>query len=153
MSTHAPLTVSQAAAALGVSESTIRRRCIAGKLKAEQVTTASGPAWMIDSDAVAPAATPAIIEHTPSVELEKLESDVREIKAFLAGQIATREDTSAALAEVVMRALQPLAESIERIAQDNEKLRAELRAASEIDRRTWWQRLQQRSKKQFPPAE
>ena len=42
------LTVSQAAAALGVSERTIRRRCDKGKLRARLVTTDSGPAWFID---------------------------------------------------------------------------------------------------------
>jgi excisionase family DNA binding protein len=153
MSTLERLTVSQAAAALGVSESTIRRRCISGKLPAQQVTIESGPAWMIDAAAVEATSSGAVALRAPSLELEKLGNDVREIRAFLAGQIATREDTRDELAAVVARALQPLAESIERITEENEKLRAELRAASQNDHRTWWQRLQQQSKNQIPPAE
>ncbi len=43
-----PLTVSQAAARLGVSERTIQRRCKSGKLKAELVTDADGEEWRID---------------------------------------------------------------------------------------------------------
>ena len=54
------LTVSQAAALLGVSERTIRRRCEGGKLAARLESTASGPAWLIDADALrTPAANAA----------------------------------------------------------------------------------------------
>jgi len=44
------LTVSQAAARLGISERTIRRRCETGKLKAELKPTATGAAWHIEAD-------------------------------------------------------------------------------------------------------
>jgi excisionase family DNA binding protein len=44
------LTVSQAAARLGISERTVRRRCEAGKLKAELKPTATGSAWHIEAD-------------------------------------------------------------------------------------------------------
>jgi excisionase family DNA binding protein len=43
-----PLTASQAAARLGVSERTIQRRCKSGKIKAELVTDADGEEWRID---------------------------------------------------------------------------------------------------------
>ncbi len=44
------MTVSEAAAALKVSERTIRRRCETGKLKAELLPTATGSAWHIEAD-------------------------------------------------------------------------------------------------------
>jgi excisionase family DNA binding protein len=44
------LTVSEAAAALKVSERTVRRRCETGKLKAELRPTATGTAWHIEAD-------------------------------------------------------------------------------------------------------
>ncbi len=46
----APLTVSQAAAALGVSERTVQRRCKRGRLAARLESGADGAAWLIDPD-------------------------------------------------------------------------------------------------------
>jgi hypothetical protein len=46
------LTVSQAAAALEVSERTIRRRCESGKLTARLATTDNGKEWQIEAAAV-----------------------------------------------------------------------------------------------------
>jgi hypothetical protein len=40
--------ITEAAASLGVSQDTIRRRIRKGELKAEKVYTPKGPAWMID---------------------------------------------------------------------------------------------------------
>ena len=48
MTTRPWLTVSQAAAALKLSERTIRRRCSKGTLRGRLDTTESGPAWLID---------------------------------------------------------------------------------------------------------
>jgi hypothetical protein len=43
------VTVSQAAAALGISERTVQRRCKSGKLKARLVTTESGQVWEVEA--------------------------------------------------------------------------------------------------------
>jgi hypothetical protein len=51
------LTTSQAAAALGVAERTVQRRCKAGKLTARQVTTGDGLEWRIDPATVPTLAT------------------------------------------------------------------------------------------------
>ncbi len=48
-STPEYLTVSQAAAALKISERTVQRRCKSGKLGARQVTTETGQAWEVDA--------------------------------------------------------------------------------------------------------
>jgi excisionase family DNA binding protein len=53
------LTVSQAAARLGVSERTVRRRCESGKLPARLESTATGAAWLLDPAAFADLRTPA----------------------------------------------------------------------------------------------
>jgi excisionase family DNA binding protein len=52
-SNSAYLTVSQAAAALGVSERTVRRRCETGKLAARLETTDTGKTWLIEGAAIA----------------------------------------------------------------------------------------------------
>lgn len=46
------LTVSQVAAALEISERTVRRRCENGKLAARLITADSGPVWQIEAAAV-----------------------------------------------------------------------------------------------------
>jgi excisionase family DNA binding protein len=53
------LTVSQAAAALGISERTVRRRCESGKLAANLATTDNGREWQIEAAAAIGAATAA----------------------------------------------------------------------------------------------
>jgi len=56
-SNSAWLTVSQAAAALGVSERTIRRRCESGKIASHLATTENGREWQIEAAAVISAGT------------------------------------------------------------------------------------------------
>jgi hypothetical protein len=47
------LTVSQAAAVLGVGERTVQRRCKAGKLSCREVTTESGQRWEVEAATLA----------------------------------------------------------------------------------------------------
>jgi predicted DNA-binding transcriptional regulator YafY len=142
------LTVSQAAAALGVSERTIRRRCTSGKLAAELVSTESGATWLIPIESLGlqpsllPSAEPAApAAATTPPELARLETDVQQIKAFLAGQInsreAMREDIGAALAQ----ALSPVLMKLDELQAENSALRAELAAQRPQPGRSWWRNL------------
>lgn len=121
------LTVSQAAAALGVSERTIRRRCASGKLTAELISGESGSEWLIPIEslgiqpslipAAEPAAPPAAISPP---DLARIESDLAQIKAFLAGQMSAR---------------------LEELQEENARLRAALAAQRPQPGRTWWANL------------
>ncbi len=139
MSSPPRLTVSQAAAALGVSEKTIRRRCVAGTLNCEKIATASGPVWMVSLPAHA-AATVAVASADTLAHLQTLESDVAQIKGFLAGQlsqqIATRDD----VAQIISEQLCPLLAELTRLTSENEKLRSELTAATAAGNTPqWWE--------------
>jgi hypothetical protein len=68
------LTVSQTAAALEVSERTVRRRCENGKLAARLTTTDSGAAWEVSAAAVKAADAAAITADTLRTRSES-ESD------------------------------------------------------------------------------
>ncbi len=145
MSDTSRLTASQAAAALGVSERTIRRRCAAGKLAGELVSTESGATWLIPLDAleirsseIQPAEPTAPGAATTPAELARLETDVQQIKAYLAGQInsreAMREDISAALTQ----ALSPVLMKLNELQEENSALRAQLAAQRpQPGRRPW----------------
>jgi excisionase family DNA binding protein len=148
MSEETRLTVSQAAAALGVSERTIRRRCENGKLAGELVSTESGATWLIPIESLGlqpsllPSAEPAApAAATTPPELARLETDVQQIKAFLAGQInsreAMREDIGAALAQ----ALSPVLMKLDELQAENSALRAELAAQRPQPGRSWWRNL------------
>ncbi len=123
MTDHPRLTVSQAAAALGISERTVRRRCASGKLAAQMVSTETGATWLIPIDALElrsseiqpaePAAAPPAIA---APDLARLESDVAQIKAFLAGQMTT---------------------TIQELKAENARLRAELAAERPQPDRSW----------------
>jgi excisionase family DNA binding protein len=140
------LTVSQAAAALGVSERTIRRRCASGKLQAELISTESGATWLIPieslgmepslipaAEAAAPAAASvAIIERPDQEQFARLESEIAQIKAFLAGQMSAR---------------------IADLEAENARLRAELAAPRPQPGRTSWLDLFRRKPPQLPPGE
>lgn len=140
------LSTSQAAAALGQSERTIRRKCAAGKLACREVSTKGGPAWQVHRDAVArgqPDAASADAAATlsrPGPDVEKLSADVQQIKAYLAGQVNTREsvreDVRAALEEV----LNPIVESLEALHAENARLRAALEADQDNKKRLNWLR-------------
>jgi excisionase family DNA binding protein len=148
MSTDSRLTVSQAAAALGVSERTIRRRCDAGKLAGELVSTESGATWLIPLDAlgirsseIEPAEPAAPVAATTPAELARLETDVQQIKAYLAGQINSREAMREDIGAALRAALAPLQESIELLTEENIKLRAELAAQRPQPGRRFWANL------------
>ncbi len=134
MSDETRLTVSQAAAALGVSERTVRRRCENGKLKAERVSGESGATWSIPLASLGIAASAiqtaeAAVEAAASHEntelahqpqLARLERDVAQIKAYLAGQMSAR---------------------IEQLEEENARLRAELAAQRPQPGRSFWANL------------
>jgi excisionase family DNA binding protein len=131
MSGATRLTVSQAAAALGISERTVRRRCENGKLKAELVSSESGATWSIPlaslgiaasaiqpAEAAVEAAAIHADEPPPATQqLARLENDIAQIKAYLAGQMSTR---------------------IQELEAENACLRAELAAQRpQPGRRSW----------------
>jgi DNA-binding transcriptional MerR regulator len=133
------LTVSQAAAALGVSEKTIRRRCVSGALNCEKISTPTGESWVVSLPAHA-AATVAVASADTIAHLQTLETDVAQIKSFLAGQlsqqIATRDD----VAQIVGDQLSPLIAELARLTAENEKLRSTVTAATaaQIEAK-WWE--------------
>ncbi len=125
------LTVSQAAAALGVSERTVRRRCQSGKIAAELVSTESGATWLIPIEALglqpsllATAEPPAPPAAVSAPDLARIENDLAQIKAFLAGQMSAR---------------------IQDLEAENARLRAELAAQRPQPGRSWWANLLKRN--------
>ncbi len=134
MSDKTRLTVSQAAAALGVSERTIRRRCQSGKLQADLVSSESGATWLIPIDSLGlqpsllppaeaageAAAIHAATPHPEAQQLARMESEISQIKAYLAGQMSAR---------------------IADLEEENERLRAELSAQRPQPGRSWWANL------------
>jgi excisionase family DNA binding protein len=141
MSNAETLSVTEAAVALGVSERTVRRRIARGQLPAQlRPGAGGGTVWEIERAAIAPPVpdergqVAALVPAAGSAELARLEGDVREIKAFLAGQIAQRESD-------IARALEPLAKRLEILARENESLKTELAATRGHQRPAWWKRL------------
>ncbi len=151
------ITVAQAAAILGVSQRSIRRRCASGHIAARSTITGHSKTWLIRRAAIVPtevaedaaaataeptddptepagpasstAATTAETTDTlqrPAPDaLAKLQSDVEQIKAYLAGQISTREAS--------------LIERLEQLTTENNELRSKLNAATQPSRkRSWW---------------
>ena len=88
------LTTSQAAARLGISERTVRRRCEGGKLAAHQVTTDSGREWRVDPAAVGADSSGQAADTAPA----KLRTgaDTQEQPADTCGQAADGVRTPAA---------------------------------------------------------
>jgi DNA-binding transcriptional MerR regulator len=139
MSSPPRLTVSQAAAALGVSEKTIRRRCVAGTLNCEKIATATGPVWMVSLPAHA-AATVAVASADTMAHLQTLENDVAQIKGYLAGQLSQQVATRDDVAQIVAEQLSPLVSELTRLTSDNEKLRSQLTAATAAATTAkWWE--------------
>lgn len=62
----APITVEQAAAVLGVSVTTVKRRIRTGALRGEQAQRPQGTVWLVYLD---PAATPAVEERPPAASV------------------------------------------------------------------------------------
>jgi excisionase family DNA binding protein len=106
-----PLTVSQAAARLGVSERTIQRRCKSGKLKAELVTDADGEEWRIDpatlptGDAIsadtADRVTPTVTTGDDGRLLDQLQTE----NVFLRAMVEQHQRSEAELRAALRKAL------------------------------------------------
>jgi excisionase family DNA binding protein len=168
------LTVSQAAARLGKSERSIRRQCAAGKLDAMEVLQQGGKAWQIPEAAVERAATgrtiaasdaAAVPDAAPIVAADaatiaRLETQLQNVQAFLAGQIntrqAVREDVKLALDE----ALAPIAAALDALRSENERLRdqivaerAERAAERDQEPRGFWANITRSKRGQLPPGE
>jgi hypothetical protein len=131
--------VSQAAAALGVSEKTIRRRCVAGALNCEKIATASGPVWMVSLPAHA-AATVAVASADTMQHLQTLENDVAQIKGFLAGQLSKQMLTRDDVSDVIAEQLKPLVETIVKLSEENKRLRSNVTAETAANSTAkWWE--------------
>jgi hypothetical protein len=138
--------ITEAAATLGVSQDTIRRRIHKGELKAEKVHTAKGPAWMIDLPEHAQAdANPASANshEAGSQAYADCDSDA---------YAAPSEDAKTAWAEVhrleqMVSILQSEVESRRREVQELHVLLQQAQAAlpAPKDNHSWWQRLWRRN--------
>jgi excisionase family DNA binding protein len=102
----APVTVEQAAAILGVSVTTVRRRIRAGVLRAEEARRAQGPVWLVYLPADATSAT---TEPPPATS-----------------SVATAPTTAEAMATYTRSILEPLVATIERQAERIEGLALEV---------------------------
>ena len=63
------VTITEAAALLGVHPNTVRGRVKAGIYEAEKITTEHGLTWMIDPDSLVNLPLPKDSQHTPSQEV------------------------------------------------------------------------------------
>jgi uncharacterized protein (UPF0210 family) len=131
----------QAAALMGMSERTLRRRCKAGTVAAQLVPNpAGGTAWMVERAAIdaattQPGAASAVIAATDAATLKRLENDVQQIKSFVAGQLTTREALRDEVSAALDASLSPLLARLEALATENAELRAQKSAAP------WWRRF------------
>ena len=135
MVTTAPVTVEQAAAILGVSASTIRRRIRAGSLRVEQVRRPQGVVWLVHlPPGTAPAAKTATVDTgsvttTATTPTPPADAIAALIRATLAPIVAPLVAEQAALRQVVERQADQLVRSAEergRLAAELEQARARL---------------------------
>jgi DNA repair exonuclease SbcCD ATPase subunit len=166
------LTVSQAAAALGKSERSIRRQCAAGKLEAIEVLQQGGKAWQIPESAIERAANrgqdaePHAASNAASAPLvaadaatiARLETQLQNVQAFLAGQINTREAVREDVKAVLDDALAPIVTALEAFQRENERLRDQIvaeRPERAIERQQepggFWANIWGRKRGQLPP--
>jgi hypothetical protein len=131
----------QAAALMGMSERTLRRRCKAGTVAAKLVPNpAGGTAWMVERAAIdaattQPGAASAAVAVNDATTLQRLETDVQQIKAFVAGQLTTREALRDEVSAALDASLSPLLLRLEELAAENAALKAQKKAAP------WWRRF------------
>ena len=119
-----PITVEQAAAILGVSVTTVKRRIRAGTIRAEQATRAQGTVWLVYLPA---AATPAAEERPPAASVA-------------ATTAATPTAPAEAIAAMIQATLTPiigplvaeLAASRETIAAQGETIRDQAETIGEL---------------------
>jgi hypothetical protein len=137
--------IPEAAATLGVSQDTIRRRIHKGELKAEKVHTPKGPAWMIDLPGHAQADATAASADSHGADRQAYAAHESDDYA------APSEDAKTAWAEVhrleqMVSILQSEVESRRREVQELHVLLQQAQAAlpTPRDNRPWWQRLWRR---------
>ncbi len=132
------LTVSQAAAALGVSERTVQRRCAAGKLRARRVATETGQTWEIEaaelptgaaklptgadtgfeSETAQSVGTLPTAADTAAIAADSAQSlQMARMQGFMAGQMET------AIARAVSAANAPLIEEIQLLRGEIEAMK------------------------------
>jgi hypothetical protein len=127
----APVTVEQAAAALGVSASTVHRRIRSGALKAEQAERPQGKVWMVHlppgttvaSGELPPPSEPEAAASTtmaPAAEamVSLIQTTIGTILGPLVGQLDAQRQT-----------IDRQAEELRTLERDNGRLTAELTAA------------------------
>lgn len=168
------LTIAEAAAALKCSERTLRRRAANGKIEAIEVARQGGKAWMIpqhvieraassadESAAVAAQARPsAALDSASAARLERVESTLEQMKAYVAGQLNTREAVREDVKSTLTEALAPIVAQLEALRMENERLRDQIvaeraeRASQEEQRESgFWANLWGRKRGQLPPRE
>jgi vacuolar-type H+-ATPase subunit I/STV1 len=153
MSAENRLTVSQAAAALGKSERTIRRQCETGKLAATLEPAERGQQWLIEPEAVETLKSPASAISARNSQLQKVETDISEIKAFLVGQFAQPQNVREEVHRGIADAMRPLFDRIKTLEEENQTLRQELAAERENGRSSFISRLLRGRNVQRPPNE
>jgi hypothetical protein len=131
--------ITEAAATLGVSQDTIRRRIRKGEVKAEKIHTAKGPAWMIELPEHAQADATAASADSHGADRQAYAA--RESDDYA----APSEDAKTAWAEVhrleqMVSILQSEVESRRREVQELHVLLQQAQAAlpAPNDNRSWW---------------
>jgi septal ring factor EnvC (AmiA/AmiB activator) len=168
------LTIPQAAAILKCSERTLRRHAASGKIEAIEVSRQGGKAWMIpkhiieraatvaatNSDTATEARPSAALDQASAARLEHVESTLEQVKAYLAGQINTRETVREDVKLALDEALTPIAAAINALRIENERLRDQIvaeraeRAAERDERpRGFWANITRSKRGQLPPGE
>ncbi len=117
-----------------MSERTLRRRCKAGTVAARLVPNpAGGTAWMVERAAIDAASAEVAV--SDAATLQRLDSDVQQIKSFIAGQLTTREALRDEVSAALDASLSPLLLRLEELAAENASLKAQKQAAP------WWRRF------------
>jgi len=128
MVTTAPVTIEQAAAILGVSASTIRRRIRAGALQVEETRRPQGVVWLVHvPPGTAPAAETATVDTTPvtttaTAPTAQAEALASLIHATLTPIIAPLVAEQAALRQTVERQADQLVGQAERLGRQGAEL-------------------------------
>jgi hypothetical protein len=136
----------EAARLLGLSERTARRRCETGKLESQRIPNPKGGTrWVVSGAAIDAATTPplpnvAAITPPNAATLDRLENDVRELKAFLVGQASSREALQSDIQSAIEKTLAPLVEENARLRAALDDERAALNAAQARAARPFWLR-------------
>jgi excisionase family DNA binding protein len=148
------LSIDEAAAALGVSRPTIRRRLRDGVLKGSQVTTPHGLKWYIELEGITPESPrpPTESQVTPQAdqggaqarEIARLEAHNRDLQQRVEEQSRYLEDRAREVRELhtLLAQTQRLLTDSSMGSQDGQVTTQTQNAAPEWpERRRWWQRL------------